>query len=442
MTSTGGLAGRILELAGPEVRNEIYQTEQCRTGEARITSAGELPSRYIIHTVGPRYNEKYRTAAENALHGCYRSSLTLLKENKLTTITFPVVNSIKRGYPNEEGAHIAVRTVRRFLENFGEGISVVIFCMSDLMELYLYQRILPLYFPRNVREEIYSKTELPRDVGNSFGETVIEERKIRINAFITPLDIPLPTPVKAGSSPSHDYPPAQKIILNVHSLMEFGAMRSDADEEKKKLLSLMTKSDVELLEQRQLYNSWLTKARSTDLTEVEESKAIYMSGKDQFGRQIVVMVGHRLPEVLTNEFMDKVFMYFIQLVDAVVNKDYLVVYLHSLMENRTMPEWGWLQGVYNVLDNRYSQNLSLFYIVHPTWWLKLTEQVVTTFMVSDSKFWMKVKYVENLNNLFTILGRQQLVVPEEVLRFDLQKNGSSEEVKDEPKDAETFVNDL
>ena len=62
----------------------------------------------MIHTVGPRYNDKYKTAAENALHNCYRSVLQVLTENKLRTVGFCVINAPKRGYPREEAAHVAI----------------------------------------------------------------------------------------------------------------------------------------------------------------------------------------------------------------------------------------------------------------------------------------------------------------------------------------------
>lgn len=83
---------------------------------------------YVIHTVGPRYNQKYKTAAESALFNCYRRTLQLLRsvshpvgvgladlvwylgrEHKLETIGLSVINSSRRGYPPEEGAHIAIR---------------------------------------------------------------------------------------------------------------------------------------------------------------------------------------------------------------------------------------------------------------------------------------------------------------------------------------------
>ena len=65
----------------------------------------------IIHTVGPRYNEKYRNAAENALHGCYRSCMRIVKEEKLESIAFCCIYSRRKGYPREDAAHVAIRMV-------------------------------------------------------------------------------------------------------------------------------------------------------------------------------------------------------------------------------------------------------------------------------------------------------------------------------------------
>jgi len=121
----------------------------------------------------------------------------------LTSIAFPVVNSQKRGFPPENGAHVAIRTIRRFLEHFGAGISMVIFSFANQADMNRYLKILPLYFPRNNSEEIFSKEELPRDIGNEFGETVIEERKIKITAFPSPIvgnqKLDSPSPQKNSS---------------------------------------------------------------------------------------------------------------------------------------------------------------------------------------------------------------------------------------------------
>jgi len=227
MTDDTGISGSILEAAGTiDILEETNQSEPCRTGEARITGAYSLPARWVIHTVSPRFNDKYKIAAENALHSCYRSCFETLKEYKLRSIAFPVISNQKRGFPAESACHVAIRTIRRFLEHWGKDVDLVIMCVSHSFDFDLYARILPLYCPRNNAELLTAKEELPRDVGNEFGETEIEERKIRISAF-----------------PGGTVPPVSEVVTEVNTqetvvteapLGQFAMMKEDFDEERKK----------------------------------------------------------------------------------------------------------------------------------------------------------------------------------------------------------------
>ena len=145
-----------------------------------MTPGFDLHARYVIHTVGPRYNIKYKTAAENALHSCYRGCLQIAKESRLKTVAFSVINSDKRGYPRDEGAHIALRTIRRFLEHFQEDFERILLCFENQDDWDIYSAFIPLYFPRNDKEWKFSGMILPEDCGNEWGESVIEERLIRV----------------------------------------------------------------------------------------------------------------------------------------------------------------------------------------------------------------------------------------------------------------------
>lgn len=73
LTERNSISDRILNRAGSELWEAVQKdVKLCRTGEVRLTKGYNLPAKYVIHTVGPIYSDKYKTAAENTLHLCYR----------------------------------------------------------------------------------------------------------------------------------------------------------------------------------------------------------------------------------------------------------------------------------------------------------------------------------------------------------------------------------
>lgn len=106
----GGVDGAIHRAAGPELLAECRRLCGCPTGEARITGGYRLPARHVIHTVGPVYRGGTHGEAE-LLRGAYRSSLALLRAHELSTIAFPAISCGVYGYPLDEAAELAVRTV-------------------------------------------------------------------------------------------------------------------------------------------------------------------------------------------------------------------------------------------------------------------------------------------------------------------------------------------
>ncbi|KAJ6833065.1 protein GDAP2-like protein [Iris pallida] len=128
--------------AGPGLAEECATLGGCRTGMAKVTNAYDLPARRIIHTVGPKYAVKYHTAAENALSHCYRSCLELLIENGLQSIAMGCIYTEAKNYPREPAAHVAIRTVRRFLEKQKDKISAVVFCTTTSSDTEIYKRFL------------------------------------------------------------------------------------------------------------------------------------------------------------------------------------------------------------------------------------------------------------------------------------------------------------
>ena len=99
LNDRSGATGEVFRRAGPELEQEVQRLEGCRTGESRLTAAYTLPAAHIVHTVGPRYQPRFASAAECALHWCYRSALHLCREHGLRSVALCQVHTAPRGYP-------------------------------------------------------------------------------------------------------------------------------------------------------------------------------------------------------------------------------------------------------------------------------------------------------------------------------------------------------
>ncbi len=129
----GGVDGAIHRAGGPEIMRELKgRYTGCPTGSSVITGAGKLKAEYVIHAVGPRYSGKPKD--EELLAGAYRSSLELAVSHKAESIAFPSISTGVYGYPIEDAARIALRTVMDFLKEKGVPhlIRFILFSESDL----------------------------------------------------------------------------------------------------------------------------------------------------------------------------------------------------------------------------------------------------------------------------------------------------------------------
>jgi O-acetyl-ADP-ribose deacetylase (regulator of RNase III) len=118
----GGVDGAIHRAAGPELIAECRGIGGCRTGDAKVTSGYRLPAKWVIHTVGPIWRGYDRDA--ELLASAYRRSMEEAVRIGARTVAFPAISTGVYGYPQEEAARIAVRTVIEFLSEFGNSAAI------------------------------------------------------------------------------------------------------------------------------------------------------------------------------------------------------------------------------------------------------------------------------------------------------------------------------
>ncbi|MFH1403748.1 MAG: O-acetyl-ADP-ribose deacetylase [Candidatus Altiarchaeota archaeon] len=125
----GGVDGAIHRAAGPELLEECRKLGGCETGEAKITSGYKLPSRCVIHTVGPVWHGGGH-GEDGLLAECYHNSLDLASQHNLSSIAFPSISTGAYGFPVGRASRIAVREILDFLRQHDTPRQVFIVCFD------------------------------------------------------------------------------------------------------------------------------------------------------------------------------------------------------------------------------------------------------------------------------------------------------------------------
>lgn len=140
----GGVDGAIHRAGGPAILEDCKRIRArqggCNVGEAVITTAGNLPAKYVIHTVGPVWNGG-KSNEENLLASAYRNSLALAVEYEIKSIAFPNISTGIYRFPKERAAEIAITTVKGFLDTTGADIEVT-FVSFDEENYRIYKGLL------------------------------------------------------------------------------------------------------------------------------------------------------------------------------------------------------------------------------------------------------------------------------------------------------------
>uniref|UniRef100_A0A4Y0BIV9 Macro domain-containing protein n=1 Tax=Anopheles funestus TaxID=62324 RepID=A0A4Y0BIV9_ANOFN len=431
LTEKNRVSKKIFGRAGAALTSAIvHDVRRCKTGEVRVTPGFFLPSKYIIHTVGPIYSEKYRTASEATLHACYRNVLYKARELGLRTVALCDISSVQRDFPPDTAAHIALRTVRRFLEQYRA--EIVIVCLESNARS-IYEVLAPLYFPRDSFEERSALWQLPKDIGGLYGEPQLADRQIRIihnpqhsvmieaddDSDTSPHDLEMGSDVEYSNI---NLSLAAPLSGAAHS---FTQMQGDLDRQRllgdrpRMVYESVLDDGLEGIEHQERYERLLRRAKTEDLSEVSGIGCLYQSGVDRLGRPVVVFCGKWFPA--HNIDLEKALLYLIHLLDPIVKGDYVIAYFHTLTNSNNYLSLQWLKDVYSILPYKYKKNLKAFYVVHPTFWTKMMTWWFTTFMAPAIK--TKVHSLPGVEHLYSAIAKDQLEIPAYITEYDMATNG-------------------
>jgi len=135
----GGVAGAIHHAAGPELDKECRPLAPIKPGQAVITGGHNLPNKYVIHCLGPRYGVD--NPEDRLLADCYRNALKLADEHKIDSIAFPAISTGIFGYPVQEAAEVALKTVKETIPSLRH-VKKIRFVLHSDRDLKIHEKVL------------------------------------------------------------------------------------------------------------------------------------------------------------------------------------------------------------------------------------------------------------------------------------------------------------
>jgi len=135
----GGVAGAIHRAAGPGLEEECHPLAPIKPGQAVITGGHNLPNKYVIHCLGPRYG--IDKPENKLLSDCYRNALKLADEHNIDSIAFPAISTGVFGYPVEEAAEVALKTIKEVIPTL-KHVKKIRFVLHSDRDLKIHEKVL------------------------------------------------------------------------------------------------------------------------------------------------------------------------------------------------------------------------------------------------------------------------------------------------------------
>lgn len=405
-SATGYAAGastvfaKVLRYGGRDLRHQLRTIEPCRSGEARIAKAYGLPCHRLLLTVGPKYKDKYQMAAQNTLNACYRECFQLLVEADLRTVGIPCL-WYNNGFPLVEQAHVALRSVRKCLDNLRQRVDAVVLASGNSEQTELYQSLMPLYFPRTEVESYDGLANLPMldSCRSQWGEVAVDERKIRVSNLIT----------RDDRDSDRDDDLAQVFT-------EGDRVCGDADARLARRLD-STMIEAENIEQAgQACIRYLRRAHDFR-PEPECSRWVYRGGQDRYARHVVFLLGARWPSLGVRD--ERTLPLFVKELESLRGERFVLLYVNSCVDALDSSKLEVLQEVLAVIGARYRNTLDQILVLHSGMWFRAAFALGRTMGYDSANVWNDLVYLDTINDLGGYVAHEQIqLLPDYVRQWE------------------------
>jgi len=404
------LSFRVYKVAGSDFVLDFNKIDDLKTGDVIVTPPSDLHARFALHAMEPKVNHRYRSAAESSLHQCYRNLLEKARSLHLRTVAISPLYSTSDQLLYNHMTHIALRTVRCYLDRFADAFDAIVFVTDEDTNTF-YECLAPVYFPRTSHEALTGEKARKGLEFDEWGGSLYDERSIRISNEAT---------VRLTNTDTDDDDSCTSMIDH-DEVREFARMAGDHDRKRRWQLRTMQKQQRNSSQQR-LYPRLLREAKLQDLSEVEILKQIvYVSGVDEQGSPVVVVVANYLQQI--NPDHDKTVKYLIRLLDTHVNNPYNIVYLCTNAAQQVNREL--LMKIYGIVDQRYVDNLKKLIVVHPTFFNKIYALYFSTFFAPDMR--RKLVFAKSLTRLYRHVEKDEVRLPAFVAKHDSKVNRTQQQ---------------
>jgi len=323
------------------------------------------------------------------------------------TVAIPCV-WYHKGYPVDEQANVALRTLRRCLEKLQDKIDALVLVAASADEAALYTGLLPLYFPRTPDEVTATLDVLPESCWHPWGEITVEERKIRV------------------SNGPFDSSALEETENPIFSSDDRGFLeaKGDADSDLSRRLEVtMTEAyekDVESA--THVFIRYMRRARELP-TEPFDRRFVFRVDRPATGsgsssaRRIIVLLGARIPNLGVRD--ERTLALFVKELELLKGERFQLLYVNACVDALDASKLEVLQEMLTVISARYQNSLDLMMVLHPGF--RFRAAFLCGYAVSDlaARAWNDTVYIEALADLHDYgLVAEQLELPQYVWQFD------------------------